>query len=173
MMNVRFATINDAELIANLSRQTFHETFASHNTQADMEMFMNEQFTKEALMKEVGEPGNIFLLAFDGDVPVGYVRMRENNNPPELNGAAAIEVARIYAVAAAIGKGVGKLLMQRCIDIARQNGKDIIWLGVWEQNQRAIEFYSKWGFEKFGTHVFLLGNDPQMDWLMKKIVFAH
>ena len=172
-MNVRFATINDAELIANLSRQTFHETFASHNTQADMEMFMNEQFTKEALMKEVGEPGNIFLLAFDGDVPVGYVRMRENNNPPELNGAAAIEVARIYAVAAAIGKGVGKLLMQRCIDIARQNGKDIIWLGVWEQNQRAIEFYSKWGFEKFGTHVFLLGNDPQMDWLMKKIVFAH
>jgi len=173
MMNVRFATINDAELIANLSRQTFHETFASHNTQADMEMFMNEQFTKEALMKEVGEPGNIFLLAYDGDMPVGYVRMRENNNPPELNGAAAIEVARIYAVAAAIGKGVGKLLMQRCIDIARQNGKDIIWLGVWEQNQRAIEFYSKWGFEKFGTHVFLLGNDPQMDWLMKKIVFAH
>ena len=172
-MNVRFATINDAELIANLSRQTFHETFASHNTQADMEMFMNEQFTKEALMKEVGEPGNIFLLAYDGDMPVGYVRMRENNNPPELNGAAAIEVARIYAVAAAIGKGVGKLLMQRCIDIARQNGKDIIWLGVWEQNQRAIEFYSKWGFEKFGTHVFLLGNDPQMDWLMKKIVFAH
>lgn len=172
-MNVRFATINDAELIANLSRQTFHETFASHNTQADMEMFMNEQFTKEALMKEVGEPGNIFLLAYDEDVPVGYVRMRENNNPPELNGAAAIEVARIYAVAAAIGKGVGKLLMQRCIDIARQNGKDIIWLGVWEQNQRAIEFYSKWGFEKFGTHVFLLGNDPQMDWLMKKIVFAH
>lgn len=171
-MNVRFATINDAELIANLSRQTFHETFASHNTLADMEMFMNEQFTKEALMKEVGEPGNIFLLAYDGDVPVGYVRMRENNNPPELNGAAAIEVARIYAVAAAIGKGVGKLLMQRCIDIARQNGKDIIWLGVWEQNQRAIDFYSKWGFEKFGTHVFMLGNDPQMDWLMKKIVSA-
>lgn len=171
-MNVRFATINDAELIANLSRQTFHETFASHNTLADMEMFMNEQFTKEALMKEVGEPGNIFLLAYDGDVPVGYVRMRENNNPPELNGAAAIEVARIYAVAAAIGKGVGKLLMQRCIDIARQNGKDIIWLGVWEQNQQAIDFYSKWGFEKFGTHVFMLGNDPQMDWLMKKIVSA-
>lgn len=173
MITIRFATVNDAELIADMSRQTFHETFASYNTQADMDMFMNKQFTKEALMKEVEEPGNIFLLAYEGDEPVGYVKMRENNNPPELNGAEAIEVARIYALATVIGKGVGKLLMQRCIEVAREKNKDIIWLGVWEQNQRAIEFYIKWDFEKFGTHVFMLGNDPQVDWLMKKTVSSQ
>jgi ribosomal protein S18 acetylase RimI-like enzyme len=63
---------------------------------------------------------------------------------------------------------VGKLLMQESITIGREKGKDIIWLGVWEKNQRAINFYSSWGFEKFGECDFLLGDDMQRDWLMKK-----
>jgi ribosomal protein S18 acetylase RimI-like enzyme len=46
--------------------------------------------------------------------------------------------------------------------------KDNIWLGVWEHNHQAIKFYTTWGFEKFGDHLFLLGDDPQTDWLMKK-----
>lgn len=165
---IRLAIEEDAELIANLSRDTFYETFAGVNTKENMDKFMNRQFSKEALIKEVGSPGNIFLLAFDREVPVGYVRMLESPNPDGLRETNAIEIARIYASTNAIGKGVGKALMQRCIDIAIEKKKDIVWLGVWEQNQRAIDFYKKWGFEKFGTHVFILGDDPQTDWLMKK-----
>ena len=168
MIIIRFATTDDAALIANMSQQTFYETFALQNTKANMDKFMNEQFTKEALMKEVGTPDNIFLLAYDGNEPVGYVRIRENNNLPELNCHNAIEIARIYAVTNAIGKGVGKVLMNECIKIAMEKKKEMIWLGVWQENQRAIDFYTKWGFEKFATHVFMLGDDPQMDWLMKK-----
>jgi diamine N-acetyltransferase len=166
MITIRFATITDAELIADMSRQTFYETFAVSNTKANMDIFMNETFTKEVLMKEVGMPDNIFFLAYDGDEPVGYVRMHQSANPPEL--VNAIEIARIYATTNAIGKGVGKILMQQCIAIAAEKKKDTIWLGVWEHNQRAIDFYSKWGFEKFSTHVFMLGTDTQTDWLMKK-----
>ena len=168
MITIRFATITDADLIADMSRQTFYETFAVSNTKANMDIFMNKTFTKEALMNEVGTPGNIFFLAYDGDEPVGYVRIHQSANPPELVNANAIEIARIYATTNAIGKGVGKILMQQCIAIAMEKKKDTIWLGVWEHNQRAINFYSKWGFEKFGTHVFILGEDAQTDWLMKK-----
>lgn len=168
---IRVATAEDAALIAVISRQTFYETFASRNSSGNMEKFMQEVFSEETLMKEVGAPGNIFLLAYDGDHPVGYVRMRESDNPPELKGTDTIEIARIYATAASIGKGVGKALMQHCLQIAEEKNKKMIWLGVWEHNQRAIDFYIKWGFEKFGTHVFLLGNDKQTDWLMKKTLF--
>ena len=166
----RVATVVDAELITELSHQTFYETFASQNTKADMDKFMNEQFTKEALIKEVGAIDNIFLLAYDGGIPVGYARIRENNNPPELNNYNAIEIARIYAIRNAIGKGVGKALMQHCINIAIEKKVEMIWLGVWQENNRAIDFYTQWGFKKFGTQVFMLGDDPQMDWLMKKIL---
>ncbi len=168
MISIRFATNKDAELIADMSRQTFYETFAPSNTKENMERFMNEVFTKKALLKEVGTEGNIFLLAYDEGEPVGYVRMRHSKKMPELNNADAIEIARIYATASSIGKGVGKALMERCIQIATEQNKDILWLGVWEHNQRAIDFYTKWGFEKFSTHIFKLGDDPQTDWLMKK-----
>ena len=81
MISVRFATSQDAELIADISRQTFYDTFASQNTVEDMNKFLNEQFTREALIKEVSTKDNIFLLAYDQEEPVGYARLRENNNP--------------------------------------------------------------------------------------------
>jgi len=167
---IRHATPADAELIADLSRQTFYESFAAFNTREDIDKFMNEQFTKAALMKEVITPGNIFLLAYIDNQVKGYARMKESENPAELGNIEAIEIARIYACTNAIGKGIGKTLMQKCIDIAKENKKQIIWLGVWQKNQRAIDFYLKWGFEIFSEHDFVLGNDVQCDWLMKKLL---
>ncbi len=169
-ISIRSAGPDDRELIADMSRQTFYETFAAHNSKENMDKFMMEQFSADLLMQEVGAEGNIFLLAYDGDEPAGYVRLRENNNPPELENANAIEIARIYATASSIGKGVGKALMQACISTGLAKKKEVLWLGVWEHNQRAIDFYMKWGFEKFATHLFLLGDDPQTDWLMRKIL---
>ncbi len=167
-LTIRYALPEDAELIAELSQQTFLETFADQNSKENMDKFMKETFTREALINEVGIPGNIFLLAFNENKAVGYARVRESDNPPGLANSPAFEIARIYATAGAIGTGVGKRLMQHCIDLSREKGKEILWLGVWEHNQRAIDFYKKWGFEKFSTHTFMLGDDPQTDWLMKK-----
>ena len=169
-ITVRLASKYDAELIADLSRQTFFDSFASQNTKEDMDRFLNEQFTREALIKEVGAEGNIFLLAYAGNEVTGYVRMREGEKRPEFGDAASIEIARIYATQQSIGKGTGSALMQRCIEIAKEMNKEVIWLGVWEHNLRAIQFYSKWGFEKFAEHDFVLGKDVQTDWLMKKIL---
>jgi diamine N-acetyltransferase len=169
-ISIKEASTADAGLIADLSRQTFYDSFAADNTPENMDQFMKEQFTREKLMEEVGAAGNIFLLAYVGDDVVGYVRIRETTNPLLLANGPAIEIARIYAVQHSIGKGVGSTLMQRCIEIARQKNAQVIWLGVWEKNQKAITFYTKWGFEKFGEHVFMLGNDAQTDWLMKKML---
>ena len=167
-IRIEEATKKEAALIADMSRQTFYDSFAADNTQEDMEKFLNEQFAREKLMEEVGAEGNIFLLAYEGDEAVGYARMRKTPNPELLEGEPAVEIARIYAVQKSIGKGVGSALMQQCIEMAKQKNARVIWLGVWEKNYKAIAFYSKWGFEQFGEHVFMLGNDPQTDWLMKK-----
>ncbi|MBD0288901.1 MAG: alpha/beta hydrolase, partial [Flavisolibacter sp.] len=61
-ITIRTATREDAELIANMSRQTFYETCAALNTKENMEQFLREQFTKQKLMAEVGTPENTFLL---------------------------------------------------------------------------------------------------------------
>lgn len=170
MITLRLAKTEDAELIADMSRKTFYDSFAAYNTKENMDKFLSEQFTKDALIKEVNAQNDIFLLAYSEKIPVGYVRLRENNIPPSLGTDRAIEIARIYAVQDSIGKGVGSAMMRKCIDIALEKNCNTLWLGVWEHNQKAIDFYIRWGFEKFDEHDFILGNDVQKDWLMKKVI---
>jgi len=162
--NIRIATESDAVMIADISRKTFEETFAAQNSKEDMDKFLKEQFTRGKLILEVGAPANTFLLCYHGEEIAGYAKIRENNNPPGLRNLPALEIARFYALAEWIGKGIGRHLMQASIDIAMKRFKKIIWLGVWEKNQRAIDFYTKWNFKKFGEQQFILGNDAQTDW---------
>lgn len=167
-LSIRYATIADAELVADISRQTFYETFAEHNTKEDMDIFLNAQFTKGRLMLEVGTPNNTFLLAYSNDEMAGYAKLRDTRHPKSLHSIHALEIARLYAVKDFIGKGVGQFLMQHCLEHACKKEKDTVWLGVWKENERAINFYQKWGFEIFDECDFILGTDLQKDWLMKK-----
>jgi ribosomal protein S18 acetylase RimI-like enzyme len=168
-LRIAIATKKDAELIAEISRKTFSDTFAPHNTPENMELFLNTQFTHKQLVAQLGAPGNTFLIAFLGDEPVGYARLFEGTEvPPEIADTPNIEISRLYAVQHAIGKGIGRALMEACIDFGRSNKKDWIWLGVWEHNHRAIAFYEKMGFGIFERHIFLLGRDVQYDWVMKR-----
>lgn len=166
-LSIRVATTADAALIADISRQTFYDTFAPDNTKENMEKFLAEQFTRDALMMEVGLREHSFLLVYADDKVAGYVKLREGKTPPSMAGP-TLEIARIYVLKEFIGSGVGKALMQASIDQAIAKNKKVICLGVWEKNQRAIDFYRAWGFEKFGECDFVLGNDLQHDWLMKK-----
>lgn len=167
-LSIRPAAPEEAGLVADLSRQTFYDTFAAQNTKEDMALFLDRQFTREALMAELGQPGNTFLLAWHGDEVAGYVRLREGPAPEGVGTAPALEIARLYAATHMVGKGVGQALMQASIEQARGKGAKALWLGVWEKNDRAIRFYRQWGFTRFAEHPFVLGNDVQTDWLMKK-----
>jgi ribosomal protein S18 acetylase RimI-like enzyme len=165
---IRTAGREDAVLIADISHQTFYETFAAQNSKEDMDIFLNEQFTKGKLMLEVGARENIFLLAYAEDQIAGYVKLRDARVPLALKNNKALEIARIYSMNHLIGKGVGSALMKASLSMATRLEKDVVWLGVWAKNIRAIDFYKRWGFEKFDETDFLLGNDLQKDWLMKK-----
>ena len=167
-LTVRNATIYDAALIADISRKTFYETFAGLNSKENIEIFMNVQFTRGRLMMEVGQRENIFLLAYNDNKVAGYAKLRDTRHPAKLESTNALEIARLYAMPDMIGKGVGKLLMEKSLEIASEKIKDTVWLGVWKQNKKAIDFYSAWGFIIFDECDFILGNDVQKDWLMKK-----
>jgi ribosomal protein S18 acetylase RimI-like enzyme len=133
-----------------------------------MNLYLEKTFTPDRLKTEMEDPANTFLLAVHGDVVAGYAKLREQQNPPELKGEVAIEIERIYVRKEYLGKKVGALLMEKCLTLAQEKAYKLVWLGVWEHNAKAMAFYEKWGFEKFGSHPFLLGTDLQTDLLMKK-----
>jgi diamine N-acetyltransferase len=165
---IQRATEADADLIASLSSQTFYDTFHEQNSAEDMRLFLEQNFTAEKVLHELASPSNTFILAYQMDKAIGYAKLSDEHKPAELAHLNALEISRLYVVKEGIGLGIGKLLMEHCIWIASTMEKQGLWLGVWEHNQRAIQFYSKFGFEKFGEHLFMLGNDAQTDWLMKK-----
>ncbi len=163
------ASSNDALQLAHISRTTFFEAFADQNTEADMELHLNEYYSIEKMKAELQDPLVSFFLAYCNKELVGYLKMSRHQKPEEdasLN--LPLELERIYSLNKMIGKGVGKLLMQTAIAYAQENGNKTIWLGVFQKNETAISFYKKWGFEIYGEHEFVVGKDIQTDWLMKK-----
>lgn len=166
-LTIRKGSTSDLELLQRVGRKAFADTFSEHNTEEDMSLYLDKSYSAEKISAELDDPDGIFLIAFDGENCAGYARLRRIENPDGVTGS-AIEIERLYAVSECIGKQVGKNLMDACLDYARENHFETVWLGVWEKNLRAIRFYEKYGFVKFGEHVFMLGLDAQNDWLMKK-----
>jgi ribosomal protein S18 acetylase RimI-like enzyme len=76
----------------------------------------------------------------------------------------------LYVVSDCHGTGVARDLMNACVAEIRSHRSDVVWLGVWERNPRAIAFYRKLGFLEVGEHVFSLGSDPQRDIVMARPV---
>jgi len=165
---IRAAIDQDTVPLAAISRATFYDSFSAENTEADMQKHLQDYYADEKIRAEIADADNLFLLAIENDSLIGYCKLSTKKKSEAAALATPIEIERIYAIQSAIGKGVGKSLMEASIQYAIGHHYATIWLGVWEHNPRAIGFYSKWGFEKFGEHLFVVGNDPQTDWLMKK-----
>jgi ribosomal protein S18 acetylase RimI-like enzyme len=166
-MKIRYGNSSDAMMLSELGAKTFHDTFAKDNTPENISLYMKNSFSKEIQLHELSRPDIVFLIAELEDEPVGYAKLRMNSNDESVKGKKVMEIERIYTSQEYIGKGVGKELMKACINEARQKGCDSLWLGVWEKNRRAIDFYAKWGFQEVGTHIFMLGDDPQRDFVME------
>jgi ribosomal protein S18 acetylase RimI-like enzyme len=168
-LQLRKGSPGDLLLLQKIGREAFADTFSEYNTEENMREYLDKHYAMEKIAAELQDPNGEFLLVFDGKFCAGYARMRKGATPNGVDGN-AIEIERLYAVRNYIGKEVGKKLMEACVEYAIQGNFDIVWLGVWEKNIRAIRFYEKHGFRKFGEHVFMLGQDAQNDWLMKKML---
>jgi diamine N-acetyltransferase len=166
-MNIRYGTTNDAKLLAELGAKTFYDTFAKDNTPQNIASYIKELFSSEIQLNELSDPDIIFLIAELDGTPIGYAKLRMNSKDESIKGMNPVELERIYALQEYLGKGIGKELMKASIKEAKERGCESIWLGVWEKNQRAIDFYRKWGFKEVGTHIFNLGEDPQNDFVME------
>ncbi|HEY0428524.1 MAG TPA: GNAT family N-acetyltransferase [Pyrinomonadaceae bacterium] len=169
-INIRKATIEDAEMLARLSYKTFRDAFHEHpkNAPEDLADYMEKAFNLEQIRKELFEDDSIFLVAEIAGEPIGYAKLMVGSREPEIDATRPIELNRLYSAQEFLGKGVGARLMEESFALAKKLNCDTMWLGVWEYNPRAQRFYEKYGFREIGKHTFLLGSDPQTDLLMQR-----
>ncbi|ERJ59004.1 GNAT family N-acetyltransferase [Sphingobacterium paucimobilis] len=160
--------ISDIELLQKIGRQTFYETFSSGNTEENMIKYLDEGFAKEKLIKELSDANSEFYFALLDDEVIGYLKLNFGQSQTELKDNKALEIERIYVLQAYHGKKVGQVLYDMVMQVAQRENVHYVWLGVWEENPRAIRFYQKNGFVAFDRHIFRLGDDEQIDIMMKK-----
>ncbi|MEP6923458.1 MAG: GNAT family N-acetyltransferase [Pyrinomonadaceae bacterium] len=171
-VKIRFATVEDAAILAEISRKSFYDAFKDHpkNEPEDMRLYMDSAFGAEIQARELADPQIIYLIVEAAGEIAGFVKLHKDTREETVTGDKCLEIARFYLLQEWIGRGVSKQMMQMVLDYAQEKGFDTVWLGVWEYNYRAQAFYKKWGFEHTGEHIFQLGNDPQTDWVWQRKV---
>ncbi len=166
-INIKRAVVYDIELLQQIGRQTFFETFASGNTEENMKKYLEDDFSSDKVKAELNNANSEFYFVFFDNKVIGYLKLNFGYSQTELRDDTALEIERIYVLKEFHGKKVGQLLYDKAIQVAKQMNADYIWLGVWEENTRAINFYKKNGFVEFDKHIFKLGDDEQIDIMMK------
>ncbi len=164
---IREAKTEDAETIGKVAAQTFTETFEWYNSAENMRDYNESHFATHQILAEIEDKNAIMYVALINDEIIGYAKLKSSETPEELGNLTSIEIERLYVKKEFHDKKVGLALMNTCVEKAKEKKVNVIWLGVWEQNPKAINFYTKIGFEKFGQHIFQLGDDAQIDYLMK------
>jgi ribosomal protein S18 acetylase RimI-like enzyme len=166
-ISIRKTDLADLENLQKIGTKTFRETFSEVNTEEDMQKYLDENLSLEKLTSELKNPDSEFYFAEqEGDV-LGYLKINFGNAQTENVKENTFEIERIYVLKEFHGLKVGQILFEKALSIGKERKMDSVWLGVWEENHRALRFYEKNGFEVFGKHDFVLGEDVQTDLMMK------
>jgi ribosomal protein S18 acetylase RimI-like enzyme len=166
-VHIRRATAADAEALAEIGARTFYETFAADNTPEDMRLFLTSTWSPELQRAEILDEGLDTLLACDArGALVAFAQVRVAKPPAGIVVRAPVELKRFYVDKPWHGTGLARTLMEAAEQAARARGGREFWLGVFQRNERALAFYRKCGFREVGTQIFVVGTDPQKDYVM-------
>ena len=156
--------------LQEIGRKTFYDTFFESDSEESMKAYLATSFSTEKLTAELENPNSEFYFATQNEVVIGYLKVNFGAAQTELQDANAVEIERIYVLQDYHGKQVGQLLFEKAMAIAKSKHCEYIWLGVWEENHRALQFYTKNGFVAFDKHIFVFGDEAQTDIMMKLVL---
>jgi ribosomal protein S18 acetylase RimI-like enzyme len=156
-------------LLAEIGGSTFYETFANDNSEADMQAYIDKTYNLKQVAENLLNTTIIYFVAYGLNQDLGYIKLIENVNAAGLNGK-VMELEKIYVRKEAHGSQVASMLMQQSIDLAKEKGYEHLFLGVWQDNERALAFYKKFGFEIFNTRQFKLGERTCDDYLLHRVI---
>ncbi|MBO0440674.1 GNAT family N-acetyltransferase [Candidatus Enterococcus ikei] len=168
MIEIQKITVEDLATLKALSIKTFTDTFAQENTTEDLKNYLAQAYTDEKLTSELQNKHSEFYFIYSNEELAGYLKININDAQTETIGEDTLEIERIYIDSNFKRLGLGKTLYNKAIERAKDLNKTAIWLGVWERNFSALKFYHKMGFTQVGEHSFYMGEDEQIDLIMKK-----
>jgi ribosomal protein S18 acetylase RimI-like enzyme len=164
---IRKAAIADVSILSDFAGRAFFDAYSGTMNDEDIRSYVKKSFSLEALREQLSSFGSIFHIALVEGQMAGYTKLRWDRIRDELAGQRSIELERIYVDGRNYRNGMGTLLFNHAKEFARSNRYNLIWLAVWQKNQRAISFYQKAGMEIFGVQHFTVGTIVNDDFVLK------
>ena len=165
--SIRRVGQSEVKALQEIAKITFFHTYGADNTPANMEKYLTDNFNPKRLLSELQNPESQFYFAeIEGKI-VGYMKLNYGMAQTEFKLENALEIERIYVLSEFQGRKIGQQLHLKALEAAKSLDLQRVWLGVWEENPKAVRFYKKMGFQPFEKHIFKLGNDEQTDIMMK------
>lgn len=166
-IHIAQANEGQAELVAELARKTFMETYAEPANLENLKLYVDSHFTLEQISAEFADPNFRFFIAWIDGKAVGFTKIRKDRQPKGITMLKSMEIQRIYVLQEFQGFSVGKELMKMIKELARAEGDQVLWLQVWQKNDKAIQFYQKAGFVVYETTTFEFGREIHQDFLLR------
>lgn len=167
---IRHATADDVDLLCRLGATTFGETYRLVSDAAELEAYVATHFTRTRVEAWLRDPRARTLLAFLADAPAGYAHVRAAPVPACVADRQAIELSRLYLLASAQGAGLGGALMDAALAQVAALGGRSVWLGAYDRNVKALQFYAHRGFVRVGTHEFEFGGQVHADLVLTRVL---
>lgn len=167
-IHIKRATLENIQDLQILSISTFYATYQHKNTKENFEQYVASAFNEKQLLKELNNPNSYFYLVYNLEELIGYLKLNIGNAQTETHPDNHLEIERIYLQESHHGKGMGKQMIDFALACSKTLGKSIVWLGVWSENPNAIGFYEHHGFRRYAEHTFVVGDDEQVDFLLKR-----
>jgi len=165
---IRLCNLDDLTELQKISVETFVDTFAADNNPADLQEYLSEAYGFGKLKEEMINPESRFFFIYWADSLAGYLKLNTGRTQTEMSDSNNLEVERIYIRKEFKRLGLGRQLLDYAFEVAAKENRESIWLGVWEKNTDALQFYRAFGFKKVGVHDFIVGEDKQTDLIMMK-----
>ena len=167
-LTLKKCTFEDLHTLQEISYETFDETFKHQNSPENMNTYLERAFNLTQLEKELSNISSQFFFVYHNNEVAGYLKVNVDEAQSEKMDEESLEIERIYVKNKFQKLGLGKLLLNKAIEIAMERDKKKIWLGVWEKNENAIVFYKNMGFVQTSSHSFYMGDEEQIDLIMTK-----
>lgn len=154
MISIVKADHNDAELLADIGRQTFIESHGHSASISDIEAYIGEKYNYNVFKKELEDQDNIYYKVLYNNELAGYSKIILDFSHTNISLSNVTKLERIYLLKDFYDQKLGSSLFRHNIEISKSRAQKGMWLYVWNENHRAVNFYTHKGFKIVGSHDF-------------------
>ena len=150
---IREAGAKDAPLLEALGSASYRYHFEQYWASRDeLQAFIRREYSQPVLLESLADPTVRWLVAENGG-PVGFAKISWDRPVPGQGHTGAL-LNKLYLAPNETGRGYGKRLFEKMIQLAKEKEQGYLWLEVLEGNEGASRFYLAQGMCRLGRETF-------------------